>query len=352
MASSKILQTWFPGTTSPFLCNAPMYGSATKTMAVAVTQAGGFGFVGGGFDFTSTSTQGSALSSELTLARELLKIPNSETIPIGVGFITSKCIPADFIENLIPVISEHRPAAIWLFAPPNRECHAKIIPALKDAGQSWGLKVFVQVGSVQSAREAVEDGADVVVAQGIDAGGHQWAKGAGLISLVPEVIDMLAEGFPDSHVQVIAAGGIMDGRGIAAAFALGASGAVMGTRFVATEECPAPENVKSLMIAVKDGGQSTTKSTMFDDIQGTAIWPTVYDGRAIIGDSFKDHLSGLSVEENIAKYKAALENGNTSRKIVWVGTGVGIIKSVVSASEVVKNSQEEARKIIERLYKL
>jgi nitronate monooxygenase len=146
----------------------------------------------------------------------------------------------------VPVISEHRVAAVWLFAPAKLTCHAEIIPALKAAGQSWGLKVFVQVGSVQSAKEAVEDGADVLVVQGTDAGGHQWAHGASLMSLLPEVIDMLAEEFQGSHVQVIAGGGIMDGRGIAAALVLGrscflfyrrlltlmkgASGVVMGTR--------------------------------------------------------------------------------------------------------------------------
>jgi hypothetical protein len=83
------------------------------------------------------------------------------------------------------------------------------------------LKVFVQVGSVQDAREAVEDGTDVLVVQGTDAGGHQWAQGASLITLLPEVVDMLAEEFKDSHVAVVAAGGIMDGRGIAAAQMLG-----------------------------------------------------------------------------------------------------------------------------------
>jgi nitronate monooxygenase len=165
-----------------------------------------------------------------------LKIPSDSVLPIGVGFITAKCIPADFIGNFIPVILEHRPAAVWLAFPPNRECHAEIIPALKTAGKAWRLKVFVQVGSVQTAREAVEDGADVVVAQGIDAGGHAWAKGAGLISLVPEVTDMLAEEFPNSHVQVIAAGGIMDGRGIAAALALGKSTVTLETALLTGEK--------------------------------------------------------------------------------------------------------------------
>lgn len=182
--------------------------------------------IGGGYDFTKTSKQLSTLSAELDLARSLLKLPlqdkNHPTIlPIGVGFITTLCVPADFIQNFLPVISEHRLAAVWLFAPPNRECHAELIPALKAAGKTWDLKVFVQVGSVETAREAIEDGADVLVVQGTDAGGHQWAKGSGLMSFLPEVTDMLAEEFPGSNVQIIGAGGIMDGRGIAAATVLG-----------------------------------------------------------------------------------------------------------------------------------
>jgi nitronate monooxygenase len=83
------------------------------------------------------------------------------------------------------------------------------------------LKVFVQVGSVKAAREVIEDGADVIVVQSTDAAGHQFAQGASLIALLPEVVDMLRNEFEESQVCVIAAGGIMDGRGIAAAQALG-----------------------------------------------------------------------------------------------------------------------------------
>ena len=177
------------------------------------------GFIGGGFDFSNGSAQITALASELSRARSLLKLSSHETLPIGVGFITFR--PANFIQGIVPVLSEHRPAAVWLFAPATRDQHAEIIPALKTAGITWGLKVFVQVGNLQSAREAVEDGADVLVVQGTDAGGHQWAKGTSIVSFLPEVVDMLDEDFKDSSISVIAAGGIMDGRGIAAALALG-----------------------------------------------------------------------------------------------------------------------------------
>ena len=84
-----------------------------------------------------------------------------------------------------------------------------------------GFEIFVQVGSVQGVREAVEYCTDVLVVQGTDAGGHQMTRGASLMTLLPEVVDMLNDEFPHSHISVIAASGIMNGRGIAAAQALG-----------------------------------------------------------------------------------------------------------------------------------
>lgn len=81
--------------------------------------------------------------------------------------------------------------------------------------------MFVQVGNVIAAREAAQDGADVLVTQGVDAGGHQFRQGSGIVSLVPEVRDMLDKEFPDRKISIVAAGGIADGRGVAGALALG-----------------------------------------------------------------------------------------------------------------------------------
>ena len=129
--------------------------------------------------------------------------------------------PENFLQGIAPLLKEHRPAAVWLFAVASREVYTNVIPLLKIEGESWGMKVFVQVGSVQAAREVTKDGADVIVVQSTDAGGHQFAQGASLITLLPEVIDMLRNEFKELQVPVIAAGGIMDGRGIAAAQVLG-----------------------------------------------------------------------------------------------------------------------------------
>lgn len=155
-------------------------------------------------------------------ARELLGLPklgsneeSTDSLPIGVGFLT---FHSDDASGLIPLIRRHRPMALWLFAPAHNQ-HASLVNAIKSAGDPWNLKVFVQIGSVHSAIEAVNDGADVIVVQGADAGGHQFANNSSIVALLPEVIDTIQSS--DKKVSILAAGGIMDGRGIAAALALG-----------------------------------------------------------------------------------------------------------------------------------
>jgi nitronate monooxygenase len=157
-----------------------------------------------------------------------------------VGFVLfSDCAATHFGATTVPILARHRPAAVWLFAPnpetPDTLRH--VIGPLRAAAASpgssagrWRPRIVVQVGTVGTAREAAALGADVIVAQGVDAGGHQFARGAGVVSLVPEVRDMLRDEFPGREVAVWAAGGIADGRGVAAASALGAEAAVLGTR--------------------------------------------------------------------------------------------------------------------------
>ena len=124
---------------------------------------------------------------------------------------------------------------MWLFAndPDFESSSSSSSPAgtpapgtakqLIDAFHASGFVVFFQVGTVKDARKAVEDGADVIVAQGVDAGGHQLARGSGVVSLVPEVVDMVEREFEPKgrEVVVVAAGGVADGRGVAAAVGLG-----------------------------------------------------------------------------------------------------------------------------------
>jgi nitronate monooxygenase len=217
-----------------------MLGVSNGALAAAVSAAGGLGMVPGGFDFSEGSEQLATLAKELQAARDRLGLAERTLtpVPVGVGFVL--CHPSaangGFEKNVLPLLHEHSPQAVWLFAPPppaddktkkddsdekaaqpDEDVQREVIAVLRHSG----FKVFVQVGSVAAARRAAADGADAIVAQGVDAGGHQWARGAGVISLVPEIRTMLNNDFYGRDIVLVAAGGIVDGRGVAAALSLG-----------------------------------------------------------------------------------------------------------------------------------
>ncbi|KAJ5272816.1 Aldolase-type TIM barrel [Penicillium angulare] len=327
-----------------------MFGFAEYSLAAAVTKAGGLGFIGGGFDFTTESAQLTSLNNQLEKARsELGDIPSTGNLPIGVGFITFQ--PAGFIENAIPILRKHRVVAVWLSFPESDEDHLPIIDAIRQARtqSNWDVRIFVQVGTVQAARNATQQSADVIVVQGSDAGGHQWAQGASLLSLLPEVRDAIEDSEAASRTAILAAGGIVDGRGCVAALGLGADGVVMGTRFIVTAECPAPSHFKETILSSNDGGVSTVKSTQHDVFQSTDVFPRQYDGRAIIGISYKEAESGLSQEEIIKRYKNATEQKEDYRRTVWAGASVGVINELLTVSDLIKNVQKEVKSTLDRV---
>ncbi|CAM1507792.1 Fc.00g046400.m01.CDS01 [Cosmosporella sp. VM-42] len=327
-----------------------MWGTANAVLATEVSKAGGLGIIPAGFEFSPGSPQIVALEKELITARNLLGLEGKpqSTLPVGVGFITCHPSIAHFTATVIPLLRKHKPVAVWLFAPaldlPERP-HPQIIQQLHVAG----INAIVQVGNVASAKDAIEDGADVVVAQGIDAGGHQFAHNASIVSLVPEIRCMLDTEYPGRDIGLLAAGGISNGRGVAAAIALGAEGVVQGTRFIVAQESTAMQHHQDSVLEATDGGNTTIKSTIHDDIQGTPIWPTLYDGRALVGKSYRDNMSGVSIEENAVKYREALQAGDNSRRITWCGTGIGLVNERLPAGEIVEKVRNEAIAILQHL---
>lgn len=190
--------------------------------------------------------------------------------------------------------------------------------------------IWIQVGSVEAALTVARSVHPAVICvQGSDAGGHGFEKGAGIISLLPEIADSLAEnGFSDIHL--VAAGGIVDGRAAAAAFALGAEGVVMGTRFLAALETNMHPSYRQAILAATDGSQSTTRCKLFDELKGPNIWPEAYDGRGIVMESWTDHRSGVDIDEIRTRHADAVKLENAGfgsngkgRAAMWAGTGVG-----------------------------
>ncbi|KAE8166983.1 hypothetical protein BDV40DRAFT_296013 [Aspergillus tamarii] len=344
------MQQIFPNTKSPFIANGPMHGYAYSRLASAVSSAGGYGFIAGGVDFRTGSPQLEQLQAELNTARSLLGIASSdEKLPIGVGCLLLQ--PEGLIDNVLPILCAARVTGIWLSFPKNGSDHEPIIAAIRQLREkdNWDVKVFVQVGTVQAAREAIDYGADVLVVQGSDAGGHQWAQGASLIALVPEVKGLLRELGKIEEVRLLAAGGIVDAKGMVAALALGADGIVMGTRFIATVECAGPHVAKQKIISTTDGASTTIKSRKHDVFNSTDIWPTQYDGRAIIGRSYEDFQSGVTDEEILRRHSDAREKGEDDRTIIWAGTGIGSIKEVATVKQLLDDARSEVRSIVAQM---
>ena len=319
-------------------------------LACTVSQAGGLGLIGSVNDMD-------ALEDEMKLAKEKLassnlptKVPG--TMPIGVGLLP-------FVSNLdeaAKIIGEYKPAVVWLFVVKKPGDYKLWTHKMREA--SPDSKIWIQNGGVASAIDIAKTcRPDVLVMQGADAGGHGYENSAGVISLVPETLSALAEaGLSD--IKVVASGGISDGRSVTAALALGASGAVMGTRFLGSEEVvlPVKEPIREALFKATDGGKSTTRAKLFDELKGPNFWPEEYDGRSLVVDSYLDYKAGMSIDEIRRLHKEA-ENTNEkgfslvkgqSRAAVWAGTGVGFLKKVESAAEIVQEVQADAIKAFDR----
>lgn len=230
-------------------------------------------------------------------------------LPIGVGLLL-------FRAALAPALAALRacpPCALWLFAPSSPAQLSVWTLALRTTVPS--CKLFIQVASIAEAAAALDDGrADVLVAQGVaDAGGHGAQHGSSIVALVPEIVALVERRGMQGRIAVVAAGGVVNGAGVAAALCLGADGVAMGTRFVAASESDAPEGLRSVVVAATDGGVRTVRTRIYDDLRGTGFWPQSYGGRAIVNRSWEEHVQGRDVGELRDEYDRAVKSGDWSR---------------------------------------
>lgn len=313
--------------------------------------AGGLGLVGIVNDMSELRTQ-------LDLAKSKLKSSPSptstsgDTLPIGVGLLPFIAK----LEDVLPVLTDYKPVVVWLFAAQQIDDYAEWSSAIRKACPE--TKIWIQTGSVHSALHISRSASpDALILQGSDAGGHGYERGASIISLLPETRDTLAkEGFPD--ISLIASGGIVDGRGVAAALALGAQGIVMGTRFLASEEIVIHPKYQAAVLEASDGGQATVRSKVFDELRGKNIWPEEYDGRSLVVTSYRDWVEGMGIEDVRKLYaeevgrepeRRGYEVGGKGRAAIWAGTGVGLVGEVMGAGRIVESVREEARRVLEGL---
>jgi nitronate monooxygenase len=297
---------------------APMGGSAGGALVAAVSNGGGLGLLGGG-------------NGDLAwLDRELPIAAESTTRPWGVGF-QSWAIDVGTLDRAL----ELNPRAVMLsFGDPRA-----FITPIRQAGAA----LIVQVTDLEEARQAVDLGADVIVAQGIEAGGHSGGRGRSTLPFVPIVVDLAAP------TPVLAAGGIADGRGVAAALALGAAGALIGTRFHATAEALAEPSAKKAIVAGQ--GEDTERSIVLDIARGSR-WPSNYPARTL-GHPFLDQWRGreaeLAADPNARQaYQDGVARGDLPPQPVWASEAIDLIGDLPSAFDLVGILAAQAEDVLAR----
>lgn len=292
---------------------APMNGCAGARLAVAVSQAGGLGLIGGG------------VADPVWLEAEYDKVGDAQ---VGVGFITWYLAERP---QTLDIALDRKPVAVMLTAGD----HTPFADAIKTAGAA----LICQVQTLEQAVNAARTGADIIVAQGQESGGHGMSARS-TMALAPAILDAVGRDIP-----VVAAGGIADGRGLAAVLALGCDGVLLGTAFAAATESDWPEDKKAALVAAS--GYDTVRTTVFDILRRGAPWPEPYNARGLrnrFTDRWHGDEAGLlrALKQQRADYAAAEAQGELGGAAVWAGEGVDMVRCIEPASEIMARILREA----------
>jgi nitronate monooxygenase len=296
------------------IVSAPMAFAAGGALAAAVTRAGGLGLIGGGYgDRAWLDAQFHVAGNER----------------VGCGFITWSLHNTP---SLLRDALAHKPAAVMLsFGDP-----APFAPEIHAAG----ALMLCQCQTIAHVAEALAAGADIVVAQGSEAGGHGATRGT--LSFVPEAADLIARQSPET--LLLAAGGIADGRGLAAALMLGADGVLAGTRFWASAEAIVPGAHQNAALAAN--GDATLRTSL-PDIARQLPWPPGYTAR-VHRNAFIERWHGReeALEASLAaegpRYREAVAAGDPDNAAVWFGEAAGLIHTIEPAAAIVERMANEA----------
>jgi len=316
----KTRLTEFFGIRHPILL-APMAQVSGGALAAAVTAAGGLGLIGGGYG-----------EAEWLDAQ----IGESNGARVGYGFITWSLARNP---ELLDTVVARSPATIMLSFGE--------LQTFADRIRQAGVPLTAQVQTVDQARLALLAGAEVIVAQGGEAGGHGMSSRS-TFTLVPEVVDLVAADRPDT--LVVAAGGVADGRGLAAALALGADGVLVGTRlWAATEALVSP---RARQRAIEAGGDDTLRTRVYDIVR-QRDWPAGFDAR-LVGNSLIRKWHGNEAEllarlpEALDAFEKATATEDFDVVTMLVGEAVGLIHDVRPAADIVDEMVRAASEILNR----
>jgi enoyl-[acyl-carrier protein] reductase II len=285
--------------------------AATAELAAAVSNAGGLGIVGAG------DAPPDDVRRELRRTRELTDRPFGANVPLFTAGVEDRL--RVFIDEGISVVT---------VGGGNAGPYLELL-------QQAGVRVIPVVASVALARRMARLGVDALIAEGMESGGH--IGDVATLPLVPQVVDAV-------DIPVIAAGGIADGRGMAAALALGAAGIQMGTRFICTTECPAHQNYKQKIVKAHDRATLVTGGSFghpVRSIRGPFVrYLEELERAGITAEEFVTHGAGT--------LRAAMVDGDVTRGSVVAGQSAGLVADVVPVKVVIERIVAQAEAAIRR----
>jgi enoyl-[acyl-carrier protein] reductase II len=297
------------------IIQAGMVWAAGSRLAVAVSEAGGLGMIGAG------SMKPDLLREQIRKAKSATTCPFAVNIPLARGDAG----------DLVRVVIEEQVRIVFTSSG----------HPLKFTGElkKQGCTVVHVIAAVKHARKAVEAGCDAVVAEGFEAGGHNGVDEITTLALVPQVADAIS-------IPILAAGGIADGRGLAAALALGADGVQVGTRFAVTVESSAHENYKQAVIRAGDGDTVLT----LKKLAPVRMIRTPFALKALQAE--RDGASREELESLLGRRREMMGifEGNLEEGEFEAGQSSGLVKEILPAGEVVRRMMEQYHAVVHRLH--
>ena len=294
-------------------------GTADGDLAGQVSEAGGLGVIGASF------LEPGEVGDMIRRTREVT------AKPFGVNLLLFSN------EHLLDGVLEAKPAVLSTAWPSRGQDLKSIFKKAHDRG----IKVMHMVPAMEDAKKAAESGADIIVAQGTEGGGHVGLMGTTVI--VRQVVKAV------SPLPVLAAGGLADGAGLAAALALGAEGVLLGTRFYASRECPSPRTWKEAIVA--SDGSDTIVTSVPDSMTGRdwpGAWSRVARTRFIEEWLDREPEARRRRAELWAELERAEADGRLDYRIQHVGQCAGLIDSIVPAGDLVRQIVAEAEEILRK----
>ncbi|MEX2245913.1 MAG: nitronate monooxygenase [Dehalococcoidia bacterium] len=297
---------------------AGMGGVSTSRLVAAVSNAGGLGVIG------AATMDAARLRDEIRRTRDLTDKPFA-------------------VDLLAPIPDMIRPQMQVVFDEDVRIFVAGLAVPAEFIGEmhAAGMTVAVMCGRVRHAQKSEAAGADVVAAQGTEAGGHTGEIGA--LALVPQVVDAV-------RIPVLAAGGIADGRGLVAALALGAQGVVVGTRFIASPEAQAADGYRQAI--VRAASDETVRTRSYTGKPARTIRNSrtdEWEAKAADIQPFPMQ-AGISGREGVMDYMGVTDRFDADRTFMPAGQGLGMIHDIRPAGDILRDIIDEARAVIRQRF--